>query len=77
MKINFDKYDASMTNNLWSFTVRNKDNTGQYIVCVKCKSTDDNTVEDIYIDDANHIETARREGVLKGLDRAKEILNGS
>ena len=75
MKINFDKYDASMTNNLWSFTVRNKDNTGQYIVCVKCKSTDDNTVEDIYIDDTNHIETARRECVLNGLDRAKEILN--
>ena len=49
MKINFDKNDGSMINNLWSFTVRNKDNTGQYIVCVKCKSTDDNTVEDIYI----------------------------
>ena len=77
MKINFDKYDASMINNLWSFTVRNKDNTGQYIVCVKCKSTDDNTVEDIYIDDTNHIETARSEGILKGLDRAKEILNKS
>ena len=77
MKIKFDKYDGSMINNLWSFTVRNKDNTGQYIVCVKCKSTDDNTVEDIYIDDTNHIETARRECVLNGLDRAKEILNKS
>jgi len=78
VKINFDKYDTSCKDNVWSWNIPNRNNTKNIKVVVKFEpgiSFPTSTVEDMYFEE----EDTDRHAVLKNkeekLEKIKNICN--
>ena len=67
MKINFDKYDGSNTNNIWRVPISNYDGTRKYTIVFEMENSNSQKVVKKYIEDLNEN--------MKAFSRGAEMVN--
>jgi len=51
MKINFDKYDGSNTNNIWRVPISNYDETRKYTIVFEMENSNSQKIKKMYLED--------------------------
>ena len=58
MKINFDKYDGSNTNNIWRVPISNYDETRKYTIVFEMENSNSQKIKKMYLEDLDENMTA-------------------
>jgi hypothetical protein len=73
MKINFDKYDASCENGVWTWHIKNQDNTKTIPVKVTFTSPIGIEVKDIYFEEKENSATKKLQRIREALKINQKI----
>ena len=69
MKINFDKYDGSNTNNIWRVPISNDDETRKYTIVFEMENSNSQKIKKMYLEDLDEN--------MKAFSRGGEAVNAT
>ena len=75
MKINFDKYDGSNTNNIWRVPISNYDGTRKYTIIFEMENSNSQKIKKMYLEDLDENMKAFSRGAVAGNTTTKQVFD--